>query len=203
MKSTRTVRWNRSLAKVRVPKLSAGGLAYRGYTDEAATQKKLLHNVFRKGDQYFRSGDLLRRDEDGFFYFVDRIGDTFRWKGENVSTTEVEKVANSFDEVSLSAVYGVTMPGGDGRAGMAAIIPECDQDGFDLAGLADHFQRSLPSYAIPKFIRMSIELACTPTHKIKKVDLKKEGFDPDATHHYHTLDTSNPTETKTKKNAKT
>jgi hypothetical protein len=72
------------------------------------------------------------------------------------------------------------MPGGDGRAGMTAIIPEGDRDAFDFAGLADHFQRELPSYAVPKFIRMSSELALTPTHKIKKVDLKKEGFDPDA-----------------------
>ncbi|MBW2635458.1 MAG: long-chain-acyl-CoA synthetase, partial [Deltaproteobacteria bacterium] len=95
------------------------------------------------------------------------------------STTEVEKVANSFNQVSLSAVYGVAMPGGDGRAGMVAIIPECDVEAFDFDGLAAHFQRALPAYAVPKFMRLNTELACTPTHKIKKVDLKKEGFDPD------------------------
>lgn len=151
-----------------------------GYSSPAATDSKILKDVFAKGDAWFNTGDLIRDIGYGHIQFVDRTGDTFRWKGENVSTTEVEKVANSFAGVSLSAVYGITMPGGDGRAGMAAIIPEGDKDTFDLAGLAEHFQRSLPSYAVPKFIRMRTQLALTPTHKIKKIDLKKEGFDPDA-----------------------
>jgi acyl-CoA synthetase (AMP-forming)/AMP-acid ligase II len=150
-----------------------------GYSSKAATDSKILRDVFVKGDAWFNTGDLIRDVGYGHIQFLDRTGDTYRWKGENVSTTEVEKVANSFGQVSLSAVYGVSMPGGDGRAGMAAIIPEGDRDTFDLAGLADHFQKELPSYAVPKFIRMRDEFAFTPTHKIKKVNLKKEGFNPD------------------------
>jgi citronellyl-CoA synthetase len=152
---------------------------FAGYSSKAATDSKIMRDVFKIGDAWFNTGDLIRDIGYGHIQFVDRTGDTFRWKGENVSTTEVERVANSFDQVLLSAVYGVTMPGGDGRAGMAAIIPEGDAGTFDVAGLADHFQRSLPSYAVPKFIRMNAALDCTPTHKIKKVDLQKEGFDPD------------------------
>ena len=151
-----------------------------GYSSKTATDSKVMQDVFAQGDKWFNTGDLARDIGYGHIQFVDRTGDTFRWKGENVSTTEVEKVANSFGQVSLSAVYGVAMPGGDGRAGMAAVIPEGDSEAFDMAGLADHFQRSLPSYAVPKFIRMRSELALTPTHKIKKVNLKKEGFGPEA-----------------------
>ena len=125
----------------------------RAIPAKQATDSKIMQDVFVKGDAWFNTGDLIRDIGYGHIQFVDRTGDTFRWKGENVSTTEVEKVANSFDQVSLSAVYGVAMPGGDGRAGMTAIIPECDVEAFDFAGLADHFQRSLPSYAVPKFIR--------------------------------------------------
>jgi len=151
-----------------------------GYSSKTATDSKVLQDVFAQGDAWFNTGDLVRDIGYGHIQFVDRTGDTFRWKGENVSTTEVEKVANSFGQVSLSAVYGVAMPGGDGRAGMASVIPEGDSKAFDMAGLADHFQRALPSYAVPKFIRMRSELALTPTHKIKKVNLKKEGFGPEA-----------------------
>jgi citronellyl-CoA synthetase len=149
-----------------------------GYSSKKATDSKILRDVFAKGDAWFNTGDLIRDIGYGHIQFVDRTGDTFRWKGENVSTTEVEKVANSVDQVSLSAVYGVAMPGGDGRAGMVAIIPECDVEAFDLDSLAARFQQALPSYAVPKFMRLNTEFACTPTHKIKKVDLKKEGFDP-------------------------
>jgi acyl-CoA synthetase (AMP-forming)/AMP-acid ligase II len=149
-----------------------------GYTSKEATESKIIRNVFAKGDIWFNTGDLIRDIGFGHVQFVDRTGDTFRWKGENVSTTEVEKVANTFPQVSLSSVYGVLMPGGDGRAGMIAVIPECDIDQFDVKGAAEYFQRALPSYAVPKFLRLNSELECTPTHKIKKVDLKKEGFDP-------------------------
>ena len=110
---------------------------------------------------------------------MDRTGDTFRWKGENISTTEVEAVANSLPQVSLSSVCGVKMPGGDGRAGMIAIISECEAEDFDLSALYRHFQHSLPAYAVPKFVRLNANLACTVTHKITKVALKKESFDPD------------------------
>jgi citronellyl-CoA synthetase len=149
-----------------------------GYTSKEATESKILHDVFAKGDSWFNTGDLIRDIGYGHVQFVDRTGDTFRWKGENVSTTEVEAVANTLPQVSLSTVYGAKMPGGDGRAGMIAIIPECDLDDFDLKALCGHLQAALPSYAVPKFVRLNKHLEYTPTHKIKKVDLKKEGFDP-------------------------
>ena len=149
-----------------------------GYTNKDATESKIIRHVFKKGDEWFNTGDLIRNIGYGHVQFVDRTGDTFRWKGENVSTTEVEAVANILSQVSLSTVYGVKMPGGDGRAGMIAIIPECDLEDFDLKGLCEHFQRTLPSYGIPKFVRLNKNLECTPTHKIKKVELKKDGFDP-------------------------
>jgi citronellyl-CoA synthetase len=149
-----------------------------GYTSKEATDSKIIRDVFAGGDAWFNTGDLIRDIGFGHVQFVDRTGDTFRWKGENVSTTEVEKVANTFSQVSLSSVYGVVMPGGDGRAGMVAIIPECDIEKFDFKGIAAHFLRTLPTYAVPKFIRLNAEFECTPTHKIKKVDLKKEDFDP-------------------------
>ena len=159
---------------IRVPRLSAGGLAYRGYTDEAATEKKLLRNVFRKGDQYFRSGDLLRRDSDGFFYFVDRIGDTFRWKGENVSTAEVADVITHGDGIDEATVVGVSVPNMEGQAGLAAVVPSGDFD-------PDRFWRAvsdLPSYAQPRFVRVMGGLAKTGTFKIQKNDLRKDGVDP-------------------------
>ena len=149
-----------------------------GYTSKEATESKIIRDVFTQGDAWFNTGDLIRDIGFGHVQFVDRTGDTFRWKGENVSTTEVEKVANTFSQVSLSSVYGVIMPGGDGRAGMVAIIPECDIEKFDLKGLAGHFQHALPSYAVPRFLRLNAEFEFTPTHKIKKVDLKKEGYNP-------------------------
>ncbi|MCP4625465.1 MAG: long-chain-acyl-CoA synthetase [bacterium] len=149
-----------------------------GYTSREATESKIIHNVFTQGDSWFNTGDLIRDIGYGHVQFVDRTGDTFRWKGENVSTTEVEEVANTLPQVSLSTVYGVKMPGGDGRAGMIAIIPECSMEEFDLKELSGHFQATLPSYAVPKFVRMNKHLEYTPTHKIKKVQLKKDAFDP-------------------------
>jgi citronellyl-CoA synthetase len=149
-----------------------------GYTSKEATDSKIIHAVFKKGDAWFNTGDLIRDIGYGHVQFVDRTGDTFRWKGENVSTTEVEAVANTLPQVSLSTVYGVKMPGGDGRAGMIAIIPECDLEEFDLKELCSHFQATLPSYAVPKFVRLNKHLEYTPTHKIKKVELKKDAFEP-------------------------
>jgi len=152
---------------------------FAGYTNKEATNAKIVRDVFAKGDAWFNSGDLLRDIGYGHVQFVDRLGDTFRWKGENVSTTEVEKVANTFPAVSMSMVYGVMMPGGDGRAGMAAILADTEADAFDFRALAAHFKRALPSYAVPKFVRFRTQFEYTPTHKIKKVEAKKEGFDPD------------------------
>jgi len=148
-----------------------------GYTSKKATESKILRDVFQKGDFWFNTGDLLRNIGYGHTQFVDRTGDTFRWKGENVSTTEVEEVANMFPQISLSAGYGALMPGGDGRAGMISIIQESDVDSFDFKSLADFFQSTLPSYAVPKFVRILKDFEYTPTHKIKKVNLKMEGFD--------------------------
>jgi citronellyl-CoA synthetase len=151
---------------------------FLGYTSEEATESKILHNVFAQGDEWFNTGDLVRDIGFGHIQFIDRTGDTFRWKGENVSTTEVEEVANTLPQIFLSTVYGVKMPDGEGRAGMVAIIPEDKHDNFDLAKLYEHFNRALPSYAIPKFVRIQKNFDYTATHKIKKVDLKKAGFDP-------------------------
>ncbi|MCG6909213.1 MAG: long-chain-acyl-CoA synthetase [Deltaproteobacteria bacterium] len=151
---------------------------FAGYSSKQATESKIIRDVFTRGDAWFNTGDLVRDIGYGHIQFVDRTGDTFRWKGENVSTTEVEKVAGGFDRIALSAVYGVAMPGGDGKAGMVAVVPEGPAEDFDFKGLAVHFMQALPSYAVPKFLRLNTGLALTPTHKIKKVDLKKEGFDP-------------------------
>ena len=109
------------------------GRNFEGYTKKADTEKKILHDVFAKGDAWFRTGDLMRRDEHGYFYFVDRIGDTFRWKGENVATSEVAEALSAIPGIKEANVYGVKVPGADGRAGMAALVVD---GGFDITGLA-------------------------------------------------------------------
>jgi fatty-acyl-CoA synthase len=159
---------------IRIPNASGGGLSYRGYTDAEATEKKIMRDVFKKGDQYFRSGDLLRRDADGFYYFVDRIGDTFRWKGENVSTAEVADLITEHDAIDEATVVGVHIPNMDGQAGLVAVVParEFDPDQFAQA-VSD-----LPSYAQPRFVRIMGGLAKTGTFKIQKADLRKDGVDP-------------------------
>jgi fatty-acyl-CoA synthase len=134
--------------------------------------------VFAKGDAWFRSGDLLRQDAEGFFYFVDRIGDTYRWKGENVSTQEVAEQLGSFPGVQMANVYGVEIPGADGRAGMAALVLQPGV-AFDGAAFHRHVQ-GLPRYAAPIFVRLLAEQETTGTFKIRKVDLQKQGFDPAA-----------------------
>jgi len=149
-----------------------------GYTSKEATDSKIIHDVFAKGDQWFNTGDLIRDIGYGHVQFIDRTGDTFRWKGENVSTTEVEEVVNAFPQVSLSSAYGVKMPGGDGRAGMVAIMPKDSVDRFNFKNFAEMLQSALPAYAVPKFIRMKADLDYTATHKIKKFESKKEGFNP-------------------------
>lgn len=159
---------------IRLPKISTGGLEYRGYTDPAATQKKILKDVFKAGDQYFRSGDLLRADEDGFYYFVDRIGDTYRWKGENVSSAEVADMITSDDHIEEATIIGVRVPNMEGQAGLAAIVPSGKFD-------PERFWRSvsdLPSYAQPRFVRVMTGLSKTATFKIQKNDLRKQGVDP-------------------------
>ncbi|HEY7798887.1 MAG TPA: long-chain-acyl-CoA synthetase [Hyphomonadaceae bacterium] len=148
---------------------------FDGYNDEAQSKKKVLRDVFEKGDLWFRTGDLMKMDKDGYIYFVDRVGDTFRWKGENVSTSEVEIAISSMPGVKHAIVYGVVVPGQDGRAGMAAVTP---RDGVDVAKLYQHLAERLPSYARPVFLRLQGEVDTTGTLKYRKVDLVKEGFDP-------------------------
>ncbi len=159
-----------------------GRFRFEGYTGaREQTEKKLMRDVLEEGDLWFRSGDLLRRDENGYMYFVDRVGDTFRWKSENVATSEVAEVLSVFPGVKQANVYGVATPGYDGRAGMAALVAD---DNLDLGALAEHVARELPVYARPVFIRIHGEAPTahtTGTFKFRKVDLVAEGFDPAAT----------------------
>lgn len=146
---------------------------FDGYTDPDASSAKILHDVFEEGDRWFRSGDLMRQDSAGYFYFVDRIGDTFRWKGENVSTVEVETVIRAFPGVTDAVVYGVAVPGHDGRAGMAAITTNGH---FDITGLRRHLAAALPEYACPLFVRVCPTIETTGTFKPVKQRLAHEGY---------------------------
>jgi fatty-acyl-CoA synthase len=152
-----------------------GGTRFEGYSDEAASARKILHDVFAPGDAWYRTGDLMRQDEQGFFYFVDRVGDTYRWKGENVSTTEVASVIAACPGVADAAVYGVIVPGNEGRAGMAALVAG---PGFDLGELRRALVVRLPDYARPLFLRIVTALELTGTFKLRKQDLALEGYDP-------------------------
>lgn len=149
---------------------------FDGYADPKATEKKIIRDCFRKGDAAFLSGDILVMDEDGYFYFVDRTGDTFRWKGENVSTNEVESTISKVLGLVACVVYGVQVPGTEGRACMAAIQKS---DGIDLTTCYDTFRQVLAPYSIPLFIRMCEDIEATGTYKLRKVEMQKEGFNPD------------------------
>jgi citronellyl-CoA synthetase len=153
-------------------------LPFSGYTDEKETNRKIFRDVFEKGDSWFNFGDLVLNQGFRHIQFVDRLGDTFRWKGENVSTSEVEKVVNGLSQIAESTAYGVQIPGTEGRAGMLAIIPATPVQDFDLGELAELVQRALPSYAVPRFVRFKSEFETTGTHKIRKTVLRDEGFDP-------------------------
>ena len=154
------------------------GNRFEGYAAAAQTETKILRNVFKPGDAWFRTGDLMRKDARGYFYFVDRVGDTFRWKGENVSTAEVAEAINRFPGILDANVYGVTIAGREGRAGMAAIV--CG-GACDLKQLHEHLAVRLPEYARPLFLRVQREIEVTGTFKQKKIDLVKDGFNPAAT----------------------
>jgi acyl-CoA synthetase (AMP-forming)/AMP-acid ligase II len=134
--------------------------------------------VFKPGDCWFNSGDLVRDQGFRHIQFVDRVGDTFRWKGENVATTEVEAVLTGFAQVEQAVVYGVQLPGADGRAGMAALTLRVPPAEFDPAALAAHACAGLPAYAVPLFLRLRDHQDTTGTFKYRKVELKNEGFDP-------------------------
>ena len=148
---------------------------FTGYADKAASEKKILTDVFAKGDRWFRTGDLMRQDSEGYFYFVDRIGDTFRWKGENVSTSEVEQRLAEAPGVKEVIAYGVPVAGQEGKAGMVALV----LDGkFNAKAFSDYVAEALPTYAQPVFVRMLKSAETTGTFKYRKVDLVADGFDP-------------------------
>ena len=152
---------------------------FDGYTSLEATNKKILHNVFKDGDSYFNTGDMLIMDDEGYLYFNDRAGDTFRWKGENVSTTEVENIIGSILKLTDVIVFGVEMPNSEGRAGMAVILSS-DKE-VDVPQLARKLSSLLPSYAMPLFLRFVDSVDLTGTFKFQKTRYRKEGYNPIAT----------------------
>jgi fatty-acyl-CoA synthase len=160
---------------IKIPTLSAiPGMQYRGYTDQAASNAKILSDVFARGDRYFRTGDLLRRDEAGNFSFVDRIGDTYRCKGENVSTAEVGDVLAQAPGIREVAVVGLRIPPHDGQFGLVGVVPE---NGFDVEAF-HRTARELPSYAQPRFVRVLSSIETTATNKLQKNRIRREGIDP-------------------------
>src|SRR2546426_3862112 len=156
---------------------SNAGRRFEGYTSEEDSEAKILRGVFEPGDAWFRTGDLMRRDADGYFYFVDRIGDTFRWKGENVATSEVAEAIGAFPGVTEANVYGVAIPGTDGRAGMAALVADA---GLDLAAFRAHLGRRPPAYARPPFLRIRSEMEGTTPFKHQKDAFVRQGYHPTA-----------------------
>ncbi|CAG9854851.1 unnamed protein product [Phyllotreta striolata] len=150
--------------------------AFLGYVDKEASKKKIVYDVFHHGDSAFLSGDILVADEFGYLFFKDRTGDTFRWKGENVSTAEVEAVMSNLVDYKDVVVFGVEIRGQEGRAGMAAILDP--EEKVDLNVLANGLRKTLPSYARPIFIRILSKIDLTGTYKLKKTDLQQDGFDP-------------------------
>ena len=153
------------------------GRNFEGYTKSTETEKKILRDAFKRGDAWFRTGDLMKRDAQGYIFFIDRIGDTFRWKGENVATSEVSEALGIVPGIKEANVYGVPIPEMDGHAGMAAIVVD---ERFEISNLATVLSQNLPSYALPLFIRIQPEIEITGTYKHRKLDLVREGFNPDA-----------------------
>jgi fatty-acyl-CoA synthase len=161
-----------------IPDLPDSGAGrFEGYTDAEATERKILRDVFASGDRWYRSGDLLRADADGYFYFVDRIGDTYRWKSENVSTQEVAEALGGFPGLEVANVYGVRVPGAEGRAGMAALVLR-DRASFDGRSFHAWVAERVASYAAPLFVRLAPEPDVTSTFKLRKIDLQRDGYDP-------------------------
>jgi acyl-CoA synthetase (AMP-forming)/AMP-acid ligase II len=150
------------------------------YNNPKATNSKIIRDVLKKGDRYFRSGDLVSWDKEGLIYFHDRIGDTFRWKSENVATTEVSAMIGLHPAVEEANVYGVELPHHDGRAGCAAIALKTMPDAAVLRSLAEHARSKLPKYAVPIFLRLGkgLSAAVTGTNKQQKHNLRVEGIDP-------------------------
>lgn len=148
-----------------------------GYSDKAKTKKVIMTDVFEKGDRWFNTGDLIK--DIGFKHaqFVDRLGDTYRWKGENVSTTEVENLIANYPKIDEVVAYGVEIPNTNGRAGMASITPNISLDDFDFKDLYSYIKSTMPLYAIPVFLRIKTAMDTTGTFKYKKADLKNEAYD--------------------------
>uniref|UniRef100_A0A8C1F5K5 Very long-chain fatty acid transport protein n=1 Tax=Cyprinus carpio carpio TaxID=630221 RepID=A0A8C1F5K5_CYPCA len=149
---------------------------FDGYVNQSATNKKVANDVFKKGDSAYLSGDVLVMDDYGYMYFKDRTGDTFRWKGENVSTTEVEGTLSRLLDMKDVVVYGVEVPGAEGKAGMAAIADP--EHSTDLVKFSRDLEKALPPYARPVFLRFLPEVNKTATFKFQKTDMRREGFDP-------------------------
>ena len=154
------------------------GSRFEGYTSDAESERKILRDVFERGDAWYRTGDLMRIDESGYFYFMDRIGDTFRWKGENVASSEVAAAMTAFSGIIEASVYGVHLPASEGAAGMATIVAN---KALDLLQLREHLARRLPNYARPVFLRITDKIEPTPTFKHTKIDLRREGYNPCST----------------------
>ncbi|MGH8351184.1 MAG: long-chain-acyl-CoA synthetase [Pseudomonas sp.] len=152
-----------------------------GYTDAQKTAKVVLHDVFEQGDRYYNTGDLLRNIGFGHAQFVDRLGDTYRWKGENVSTTEVENILLKHPSISEAVAYGVEIRNTNGRAGMAAITPAESLATLDFSELLAFAREQMPAYAVPLFLRVKVKMETTGTFKYQKTRLKDEAFDPGKT----------------------
>jgi len=161
-----------------IARMAGGALKYDGYVDQSATQQKVLRDVFRKGDAWFNSGDLMTLHEERWVSFADRVGDTFRFRGENVSTSEVALVLNRAKGVLESSVFGVTLPGSEGKAGMACLVVSPE---FDIDVFARHVETALPRYSRPLFVRLLGNMRVTSTLKHQKNEYRSEGYDPDRT----------------------
>ena len=163
----------------RIPKDSAQlGKEFEGYASVNDSERKIIRDVFARGDVWYRTGDLMRMDAAGFFYFIDRIGDTFRWKGENVATSEVAAAIAAFPGIREANVYGVRVPSTEGAAGMAAVVTDVP---LDFVAFREHLARWLPPYARPLFVRITDRIEATDTFKHTKVELARQGYDPTAT----------------------
>ena len=159
--------------------------AFEGYTNKKDTESKILRNTFEAGDKWFNTGDMMKTVDVGFslglphFQFVDRVGDTFRWKSENVSTNEVGEIINAHAQIDFCNVYGVEITNADGRAGMASLVLAEGIKTLDLESFSTYVNAHLPSYARPVFLRVQNELDTTGTFKMVKGELRKEGYDLD------------------------
>ncbi|MBW4933941.1 long-chain-acyl-CoA synthetase [Marinobacter sp. F4206] len=150
--------------------------SFEGYTQKDATEKSILRDAFKKGDAWFNTGDVLKEIGCGHLQFVDRMGDTFRWKGENVSTNEVENIIDGSGMVEEAIVYGVEVPKTNGKAGMVTLVPHSNGNEFDVNKLFAYLKANLPAYAIPVFVRVTRAIEKTGTFKYRKVDIQKTGY---------------------------